>query len=100
MNALIAFICVEDSDFSIETTAEEILLHAERIGSPTVVVIPFAHLSSNLKPPLLAAKLLKALHEALKSSYTNKVFLEHFGYRSQVFLESFSHPLAVAFRSI
>jgi threonyl-tRNA synthetase len=100
VNTLIAFVCVEASDISIDAAAKEVLLHAERIGSPPIVVVPFAHLSSNLKPPLLAVKLLDCLHESLQASYKKEVFLERFGYRSQVFIESFSHPLAVAFRSI
>lgn len=103
-DVLVAFTCVENGD-TAETMAAggaEILRLSEQIGRREVVVVPFAHLSSDLMADSeLAQGLINVLAEDL-DGLGMKVTTNSFGYHKQFELHYVAkgYPGSVAFRDV
>lgn len=102
-NVLAVFTCIEDGDSEDEVleAVESVLSALERLGgNREVVIIPFAHLSSNLAPPKVATELLSRLISCLSEQGIKTHFVS-FGYHKDFELRyrGHGHPGSVSFRS-
>ena len=68
--------------------------HARRIKSPTIVVYPYAHLSSNLASPRIATQLLDKIYETLKKESDLEIKRSPFGYYKAFKIKCKGHPLS------
>ena len=68
--------------------------HARRIKSPTIVVYPYAHLSSNLASPRIATQLLDKIYETLKKENDLEIKRSPFGYYKAFKIKCKGHPLS------
>ena len=98
------FICVESADKVeyIEDAVSEIKRHKPMAGlSNTVVVIPFAHLSSHIAPPSKAIYIIESLIKELRNERFS-VYGASFGYHKDFALSWLvpGHSGCVAFRRI
>lgn len=100
MNALVAFVSVErgDGEEEVENASKEICEHAKRVGASTILLYPYAHLSSSLESPEKSKQVLKLLEEKVRGC-TENVFRAPFGWYKEFYLESFGHPMAELSRS-
>ncbi|MDP6156003.1 MAG: threonine--tRNA ligase [Candidatus Thermoplasmatota archaeon] len=103
-DVLVAFNAVEkgDADYImevVEEAAETILDAAEKVGTNTVFLYPYAHLSSDLAPPAEAIKVEKALHEELTRGYF-KLLRAPFGWYKSFKISCKGHPLSELSRQI
>ncbi len=104
-NALIAFTTVEIGDYSclnqITTSlTEDLKKHIKRIKANSLVIYPYAHLSSNLAPPTEAVKVLRSIEQALKQVMADKdVLRAPFGWYKYFMVECIGHPLSELSRS-
>lgn len=103
-NILVAFTAVERKDEEeLEETCRKavdaIVEVARRIGVKTVIIYPYAHLSTNLSKPQNAVKALETICELLKSRKF-KVYKSPFGYYKEFILHCKGHPLAESLRVI
>lgn len=97
---IVAFITVEKGDDSEETTsglAREIVKMSTDVGHETVMLFPFAHLSSNLADSEESLKTLKLLEKKLKDKGL-AVTRGHFGSHKEFFLHVYGHPGNVRWR--
>jgi threonyl-tRNA synthetase len=105
-NALVAFTAVEKVDESapddvVAQAADAISHTAARVGAGTVVVYPYAHLSSTLSTASFAAETLRALEAALKECVGgNAVARAPFGYYKSFRLDCKGHPLSELSRTL
>lgn len=103
-NSLLTFLCIEEGDVKdyVDVAAEEIIKLVNIIRSKkSVVIIPFAHLSSKLAKPTIALKLITDLVNKLQMKGFDAVSTT-FGYHKdfQISFKGFGHPASVVFRSI
>lgn len=103
-NVLVAFIAVERKDEGeLEKTCRKavdaIIEVSGRIGVKTVILYPYAHLSTNLSKPQNAVKALRIVYELLKSREF-EVYKSPFGYYKEFILHCKGHPLAESLRVI
>jgi hypothetical protein len=94
-NVLVAFISVErgDDEKVIENATESIAEHAKKVNANSIIIYPYAHLSSNLEKPDQSIKILDELSERLKDKKL-EVARAPFGWYKEFELSSFGHPLA------
>jgi len=99
--ALVIFTAVEKSDSTLaaEKLVEEIKDIAKQVKAKTIVLYPYAHLSSNLASPETAIKILKDAEKLLKKSKL-RVVRAPFGYYKEFELKCKGHPLAELSREI
>ncbi|MBI2630590.1 threonine--tRNA ligase [Candidatus Pacearchaeota archaeon] len=99
--ALVIFTAVEknDSDESLKLLVENVKDIASQVKAKTIVLYPYAHLSSNLGKPELALSLLQKAEAELKKE---KFSVERapFGYYKEFELKCKGHPLAELSREI
>jgi threonyl-tRNA synthetase len=81
-----------DSDTELSQSLKAIKKTAKEVKTESIVLYPYAHLSSNLAPPQLAQSLLKKAESLLSKSY--KVTRAPFGYYKTFELKCKGHPLA------
>ena len=103
-DVLVAFNAVEKGDAEyidevVEEAAETILDAAEKVGTNTIFLYPYAHLSSDLAPPTEAVKVEKALHEELSQGYF-KLLRAPFGWYKSFKISCKGHPLSELSRQI
>lgn len=102
-NALVVFTCIEKEDVNkegmVDQAASEIAIVADRVKAKSVVLYPYAHLSTNLAPPFSAVSILKGVEEGLKAK-GYKVARTPFGWYKEFQLHNFGHALAESFRSL
>ena len=72
-DSLVVFCCSEKGDEKgVDSVAEQVAKvaadHARRINTKTVMVYPYAHLSSNLSSPRVATKVLDRIYELLSGN--------------------------------
>jgi threonyl-tRNA synthetase len=103
INVLLAFTCIEemDSELEVDEAVQSIISTLKMVGPRReVVVIPFAHMSSNLADPRKAVSLISRIKSQLEG-YDITVSVISFGYHKEFSLcyEGLGHPGSVAFRS-
>ncbi len=100
--ALVIFVAVEksDSNLAAEKLVKEIKDIAKQVKAKTIVLYPYAHLSSNLANPETAIKLLKETESQLKKDKKFSVIRAPFGYYKKFELKCKGHPLAELSREI
>jgi len=100
-NSLVVFTTIEagDDDAIIPTAVESIIDHARQIGVKSIVLYPYAHLSSNLAIPSKARLVLEALRDRL-SKLGYDVYKAPFGWYKRFLLEAAGHPLSELSRTI
>lgn len=81
-----------DSEKELKEAIESIKKTAAEVKTETLVLYPYAHLSSNLAPPETALKLLKEASSLLQKDF--KVTKAPFGYYKQFELKCKGHPLS------
>jgi len=103
-NALVSFITVEKQDANningvVSKACEAILDVYRRVKAETIVIYPYAHLSSSLASPEAAIKILKAVEQTLKENNA-EVIRAPFGWYKEFTIKCYGHPLAELSRSI
>ena len=103
-NVLLVFTCIEKNDkiSYVREAATEVKDILDSIRSAQkVVLMPFAHLSSDLAEPAVAVKCIDKMASNLKLTQVN-VSVGSFGYHKDFHLgfRGKGHPLAVSFRTI
>ncbi len=101
-NALVIFTTVENGDdLNVVKKAVNEVVDAVNVVKPTeVVVYPYAHLSSNLAPPLKALEVLELLSKELSSILSIGVHRAPFGWYKAFQLECYGHPLSELSKTI
>jgi threonyl-tRNA synthetase len=103
-NALVAFIAVEKCDEGKESAVaeravSEIMDVFDKVGAESIVVYPYAHLSSNLSSPAVAETVLDLVYEKLKEGKAN-VVKAPFGWYKAFRISCKGHPMAELSREI
>lgn len=100
--ALVVLTAVEkgDSENIISKLIDNIKDIASQVKTKSIVLYPYAHLSSNLSSPDLAEKILKGAEEELKRLKIYKVTRAPFGYYKEFELKVKGHPLSELSREI
>ncbi len=105
-NALVVFVSVEENDpqntLVVEKAISEILEVAEKLSPEAIVIYPYAHLSSQLAPPLLALDILKKLESKLREKVRREIIIHRapFGWYKEFELKCKGHPLSELSRTI
>jgi len=84
---------------AIEELVNNVLDLKEKVKAETIVLYPYAHLSSQLSTPEFALSVLQGAEEALKKKKI-AVFRAPFGYYKEFELKCKGHPLAELSREI
>jgi len=103
-DVLAAFVCVEatDAHAAVEEGAEEIVSISRELMCDEVVIVPFAHLTSDLMTDSATAKSLVEQVASAVAAAVPKTTLTSFGFHKEFELHFVAkgHPRAVAFRQI
>lgn len=96
---LVAFVSVEKGDESdprdvAEQAAAQIRATADKVGAARVIVYPYAHLSSDLAKPRVAAGALDQITELLSGESGLEVHRAPFGYYKSYDIACKGHPLS------
>jgi threonyl-tRNA synthetase len=93
-NVLVVFTTVEreDNEDLINTAVNEILDVFHKVKADSIVIYPYAHLSSDLAEPKIAKSILEVLERKLSEKV--KVFRAPFGWYKQFRIECLGHPLS------
>lgn len=96
---LVAFVAVESGDETgpaavVSQAVAEIEKKAQALGAKTVMVYPYAHLSSDLAKPRVATKAFAAVADALVATGRYTVHRAPFGYYKAFDLKCKGHPLS------
>jgi len=102
---LVCLIAVEKGDSGmiptvIENAVKEIREHCERVNSPSVMLYPYAHLSSSLESPRGAVRVLDHVEEMLRKTSALTVLRAPFGYYKGFEVKVKGHPLSEHGRTI
>ncbi len=102
-NALVCFMAGEkgddkDPDSVVEQVVGEILDMYGKVKAESIVLYPYAHLSSSLSSPQLAEKMLDDVFSRLKDDY--KVVKAPFGWYKAFTVKCKGHPLSELSRTI
>lgn len=102
-NALVIFATVERGDIPDEgflrQIARDIIDVANKVKASSIVIYPYAHLSSELARPYVAREVLNKLYEVVKSEFHGEVYKAPFGYYKAFEIKCFGHPLSELSRS-
>ncbi len=95
---LVAFISVEkedesDPDAIAKKVTEDLVQVSKKVGADTVVLYPYAHLSSSLSSPDVGKKMLRTM-EALLQEKGVKVHRAPFGWYKSFKISCKGHPLS------
>jgi threonyl-tRNA synthetase len=99
--SLVILTAVEKGDTikeSVKKLIENVEDIAKQVNAKTIVLYPYAHLSSNLASPEIADGVLKEAEKELKKNY--KVVRAPFGYYKEFELKVKGHPLSELSREI
>lgn len=93
---VVVFIAVENGDDESVARAAvgEIKKYLDTVKSDKLLVYPYAHLSSNLAPPSVAAGLIKTVENIAKESSVAQVYRAPFGWTKSFNIKVKGHPLA------
>jgi threonyl-tRNA synthetase len=103
--ALVAFCAVEEEDAQdigdvVRQAVEEIAVSAERVKTTSVMLYPYAHLSSTLAPPDIAQRALRAIEDGLNARGNLMVKRAPFGWYKSFKISCKGHPLSELSRTI
>jgi threonyl-tRNA synthetase len=103
--ALVAFMAAEKGDDAnvtsvAEQAVREIVGLASQVGATTVVVYPYAHLSSELSSPRVAVRVLDEVYERLAGQNQLKTLRAPFGYYKSFEMSCKGHPLSELAKTI
>jgi threonyl-tRNA synthetase len=103
-NVLAIFVCVEegDSEATIPRAAQEVIKHSQLLKQDKIVVVPFAHLSSNIMTDSVRAReLIIVLADELAGARLS-VETNSFGFHKvfELHFKAKGHAGSVAFRDI
>ncbi len=102
-NALVVFVAVErgdvDSEEYLRQVAQDIVKTAEGVKAESIVIYPYAHLSSDLARPYTAREVLNRLYHLVKAEFRGGVYKAPFGYYKAFELKCLGHPLSELSRS-
>ncbi len=98
---VVLFTCVEEDDDAdvVSHLAREIASSLSQLGVETLLIYPYAHLSSKLAPPQRALYLLKQLEDEARGLGL-RVYRAPFGWNKKFTLSIKGHPLAEQYRSL
>ncbi|ADI32575.1 threonine--tRNA ligase [Staphylothermus hellenicus] len=101
-NVLVVFTSVEegDNDKVVEKAVAEILDVANRVKPKTILLYPYAHLSSDLASPSQALEIMKLLEQRLRSRIDLEVRRAPFGWYKEFMLDCYGHPLSELSKTI
>jgi threonyl-tRNA synthetase len=101
-NTLVVFVTVEAEDSAdiVEDASSEIISVSRQVKPSSIVLYPYAHLSSQLAPPHKAIEVLNALYSTLKQKSEVQVYKAPFGWYKSFKLECYGHPLSELSRTI
>jgi threonyl-tRNA synthetase len=96
---LVAFLAVENGDESnaediSEQTAAQVRATAEKVGAQSVMVYPYAHLSSDLAKPRVATQIIDRIFELLRAQSGLEIHRAPFGYYKAFEISCKGHPLS------
>ena len=103
-DVIVVFTAVEAGDGEargevVQRAAEAVVEFSGRVKCGSVVLYPYAHLTTELARPEVALALLKELESALKD-HGLEVVRAPFGYYKEFLLHCKGHPLSEAFRDV
>ncbi len=103
--ALVCYLAVEEGDARrlpalAETTAAEIVEHARQVHAETLVLYPYAHLSSSLEAPRKAVRVLDHLRQAVEAAWEGPVVRAPFGVYKGFSISVKGHPLSEHGRTV
>ena len=98
-DSLVVFCCSEKGDEKgIDSVAAQVAKtsadHARRINTDTIMVYPYAHLSSNLSSPRVATRVLDRIYVLLQKEKELKIKRSPFGYYKGFSIKCKGHPLS------
>ncbi len=98
-DALVVFCASEKGDEKgVESVASQVSKtaadHARRINTNTIMVYPYAHLSSNLSSPRVATRVLDRIYELLSAQEGLNIKRSPFGYYKAFSVKCKGHPLS------
>jgi threonyl-tRNA synthetase len=103
-DVLAVFACVEEGDSAatIPAAAREVAIHSKLLKQNNIVVVPFAHLSSNIMTDSTRARELIIVFADELSGAGLSVQTNSFGFHKEFELhfKARGHPGAVAFRDV
>ncbi|GGP19298.1 hypothetical protein GCM10007981_02420 [Thermocladium modestius] len=103
-NALVVFTTVEsgdnDSPEFLSSVADDIIDVARKVKAGSIVIYPYAHLSSDLAPPDKAISILGKLFEVVKERSGLSVEKAPFGWYKAFSIKCLGHPLSELSRTI
>jgi|ECHhosMinimDraft_1075155.scaffolds.fasta_scaffold00993_6 threonyl-tRNA synthetase len=100
-NVLVAFVSVEEGD-EIETAkraAADMSEVRSNVGASSLIIYPYAHLSSTLAPPTVAKEILNELEKRLRDS-GQEIHRAPFGWYKEFSIHCLGHPLSELSRTI
>ncbi len=101
-DALAIFTAVEKTDANVKEAVDSLVKEIKNIASQvkakSVVLYPYAHLSSNLSSPSVAVQVLEEAEKVLKKDFT--VGRAPFGYYKEFEMKVKGHPLSELSREI
>ncbi|BBD71663.1 Ser-tRNA(Thr) hydrolase [Sulfodiicoccus acidiphilus] len=100
-NVLVAFVSVEEGD-DVETAkkaANDLTEVKKRVGASSIVIYPYAHLSSNLASPSNAIALLSSLHSFVRE-LGEEAERAPFGWYKEFYIHCLGHPLSELSRTV
>jgi len=103
--ALVVFVAAEKGDETnvgsvVDQVTEEVFGLASQVGTETLVIYPYAHLSSALSSPRVAVKLLDAICGRIEDQDSFKVVRAPFGYYKAFEISCKGHPLSELAKTI
>jgi len=101
-NVLVIFTTVESNDNEkvVDKAIEEVKQVVKQVKPSTILIYPYAHLSSDLAPPAKALDLLKIFENKTSNAYNVKVFRAPFGWYKEFMIECYGHPLSELSKTI
>jgi threonyl-tRNA synthetase len=92
---VVAFVAVEsgDDESVAKAAVDEIKKYLDTVKSSRLLVYPYAHLSSDLAPPSVAAGIIKSVESFAKGSI-DQVYRAPFGWTKSFNIKVKGHPLA------
>jgi threonyl-tRNA synthetase len=93
---VVAFVAVENGDDEsvAKAAVDEIKKYLDTVKSCRLLVYPYAHLSSDLAPPSVAAGIVKSVESFAKGSSIGQVYRAPFGWTKSFNIKVKGHPLA------
>ena len=92
---VVVFVAVENGDDEAvaKAAAAEIKKYLDTVKAERLLVYPYAHLSSDLAPPSVAAGIVKSVEQAAKQ-YLGETYRAPFGWTKSFQIKVKGHPLA------